>query len=74
MQPQIGRYGLFTIMNVAKVLGDGPRGWIACNILRNIQWHYRNVTLFYHAELRVKYEQLCDAGQVCGGVESMACL
>ena len=64
MQPQLGRCGLFTMMAVAKVLGEGPRGWIACNILRNIQWHYRNVTLFYHAELRIKYQLLMEAGQV----------
>ena len=63
VQPQLGRYGLFTVMNVAKKLGGGPRGWAACNILRNVQWHYRNVTLFYHAELRVKYEQVLEAAQ-----------
>ena len=33
-------------------------------ILRCIQWHYRNVTLFYRAELRLKVQQLLDAGQV----------
>ena len=51
-------------MAVAKVLGEGPRGWIACNILRSIQWHHRNASLFYHAELRIKYELLMAAGQV----------
>jgi hypothetical protein len=64
VQPQLGKFGLFTMMNTAKKLGAGPRGWAACNILRNIQWHYRNVTLFYQAELRVKFQQVLDAGQV----------
>eukprot|EP00892_Ulva_mutabilis_P004850 jgi/Ulvmu1/2737/UM014_0194.1 len=63
-KPQLGRYGLFTLLNVAKVFGQGPRGTLACNILRNIQWHWKNVTLFYQAELRMKYRLLCDTARV----------
>lgn len=65
VQPQLGRWGLFTMMRVAQVLGTGPRGWLACNILRNIQWKSKNVSLFYRAELRMKFDLLMESSQVC---------
>lgn len=67
MQPQMARDGLFTLLQVAQQLGAGPRGAVACAVLREIQWHYRNVTLFYRAELRLKVQQLLAAGQVRTG-------
>ena len=73
LQPQLGKYGLFTLLNVAKVLGQGLRGALACNILRNIQWHWRNVTLFYQAELYMKYNLFCDVAQVRQNVHISVC-
>ena len=68
LQPQVGRFGLFTMMRVAQVLGSGPRGVVACNILRNVQWHYHNATLFYRAELKFKYDLLLEAPHVRSSV------
>jgi hypothetical protein len=53
------------MMNVAKVLGAGPRGSMACTILRNVQWNCQNVTRLYRMELRMKHRLLLEAGQVC---------
>ena len=64
VQPQLGRFGLFTLMAVAKAHADGTRGRVACAVLRKVQWHYRNVTLFYRAELRLKFDVLVNAGQL----------
>jgi hypothetical protein len=63
-QVQVAHEGLFTLLDTVKSLSQSPRGRLSRDILRRVQWHCENVTLFYSAELKIKVSVILRNFQV----------